>query len=176
MAALLAMAFLAAIALPPPEEKPVAFFAYGANLEEGTMRARAGWDGNASPAVLPGFRLVFQTNRDSWFGVANAIPDPSSSVAGAIYTLTPEQEKELDSESGVPDFYQKIKVRAMQRGGGEADAATYVLSGSPSFAPPSRPTVLAASKGLQQFGYAQSDQDNLVAAASEAQRKSGRAS
>ena len=108
--------------------------------------------------------------------MANAIPDPSSSVSGAIYMLTPEQEKELDKKSGVPDFYQKITVRARQKGGADVPAVTYVLSGSPSFAPPSRPTVLAASKGLQQFGYSQSEQDTLADAASEAQQKSGRGS
>ncbi len=174
--AALSLLFLAFAMYPKPEEKPVVFFAYGSNLEISTMRARAGGAENATPAILHGYRLVFQTNRDSEFGVANAIPDQTSSVAGAIYVLAPEQAKMLDKGSGGPDFYQKISITAEQRGGATLIAVTHVLSGTPSFAPPSRPIVLALSKGLQQFGYNQSEQDKIAAAASEAQQKSGRGS
>lgn len=172
--AALSLLFLAVIIFPKPEEAPVAFFAYGSNLEISTMRARAGGAENATPAILRGYRLAFQTNRDSEFGVANAIQDQSSFIAGAIYMLTPEQAKALDKASGVPDFYQKIPIVAEMQGGAKLPAATHVLSGAPSFAPPSRPIVLALSEGLQQFGYSQPEQDKVAAAASEAQQKSGR--
>ncbi len=170
---LLSLVFLAVIVLPKPLPGPEAFFAYGASLEFSTMRARAGGFANETPAALLGYRLVFQTNRHSEFGVANIVPDENSQVPGAVYFLSGEQAMALDGNSGSPGFYRKIPVTVTASNGSTINAVTYALSGSPTFAPPALATMQAASKGLQQFGYAKSEQDKLAAAAAEAAQKKG---
>lgn len=147
--------------------KPVFVFAYGGNLEKATFSSRSGGFGNAAPARLDGFSLAFQTNRNTEFGVANMVPDASGSVPGAIYTLDRLQSRALDADMGVPDFYRKAAVKATLPDGTMVDAETHILAGEPSFAPPSRPTMQAAAKGLAQFGYGSDDEGMLANAAAQ---------
>lgn len=165
---LVSFAFLVFIAMPREEKKPVAFFAYGANLDASTLRARAGGFENSTAAVLRGYKLAFQSNRNTEFGVANIVPDGSASVVGAIYVLTPGQMDALDKSANVPNFYAKKNVRVELANGQELDAVAYYLAGSAVFAAPSRPTLYAASEGLAQFGYGKGEQEGLSAAAAEA--------
>jgi len=74
--ALLALLFLAFLMLLRHDETPVLLFAYGTNMEIATMTARAGGFLEADPAVLDGYRLVFQTNRRTEMGVANLEASP----------------------------------------------------------------------------------------------------
>ncbi|HIH30546.1 TPA: gamma-glutamylcyclotransferase [Candidatus Micrarchaeota archaeon] len=171
---IVSLVFLVAIALPKPEQKPVAFFAYGTNLDASTMLSRSGGAASASPALLQGYRLAFQTSRNTEFGIPNLEADASSSVPGAIYFLSQEQSEAFDKASGIPDFYRKISVKVKTPAGSFVDAYTHVLSGQPSFAPPSKPTILAISKGLDEFGYSDEEKNSLALAASDAQEKSGR--
>ncbi len=174
--ALLAFACIAAILwlAAGRNETPALFFAYGANLDPGTMGARAGGYLNASAASLEGYRLAFQTNRDSKFGVANIVAEENASVDGAVYWLSGQQARSLDEKSGVPGFYRKITVE-VDSGGRMLDATAYLLDGSPVFMPPSKPYVDAAAAGLRHFGYGSKGGDTLVAAAAEAQARKGEA-
>lgn len=150
------------------ENKPLFVFAYGGNLDKATFISRAGGFENAAPARLDGYRLVFQTNRNTEFGVANIVNDAGGSVPGVIYTLGREQMRALDENMGVPDFYRKISAKATLPDGTQMDVETYSLAGEASFAPPSRPTVEAAAKGLVQAGYGSAETDALAKAAAEA--------
>ena len=147
--------------------KPVFVFAYGGNLEKATFASRSGSFENAAPARLEGFALVFQTNRGTAFGVANIVKDGNASVPGAIYTLDRQQAHSLDAAMGVPDFYRQIAAKATLPDGTLVDVETYLLAGTPSFAPPSRPIVEAAAKGLEQFGYGAAEEDSLAKAAAQ---------
>lgn len=171
--AALSAILLAFLALRAPEAPPVAFFAYGANMDAATMGSRAGGYLNSTPAVLKGFRLVFQAGSGSVFGVANLQQDAGSEVYGAVYYLSLPQLQSLDKSAGVPDFYRKVAVMAELQDGSAVQATAYVLPGIPMFAPPSRPTVLAATKGSDQFNYGQAGLQAIADAAAEAQQKSG---
>jgi Gamma-glutamyl cyclotransferase, AIG2-like len=173
-AILAAAAFLALLVLSSGQQAPTAsYFVYGANLDAATMRARAGGFLNSTPATLHGYRVAFQTNRNSEFGVANLVADQSGVAYGAIYDLTRQQAAFLDKAAGVPGFYEKRPVIAELSNGTEAAAAAYFLEGGVSYAPPSRPYMAAASQGLVQFGFGQDAQDALAASASEAGQKNG---
>jgi cation transport regulator ChaC len=144
---------------------PVYFFAYGAALDTATMKSRAGGFEAATAASLPGYRLVFQTNRRTEFGVANLAEGKEGRVYGAVYTLTGEQFALLEKSSGSRGFYRQIGVRAELPGGEEKDAVAFVLAGDATQAAPSRPYLVAAANGMKQFGYGEKEMRALSEAA-----------
>ena len=149
-------------------EKSVLFFAYGANLDSATMKSRAGGFESVVPARLPGFRLAFQTNRQTEFGVANILPDEQGSVAGALYTLTKEQIAALDKAAGFPKFYGKKNVKVRTLDGKEIAAVAYSLEGQTEFAAPSRAYLDAVLKGLASAGYGKEEEAQVGEAVSKA--------
>ena len=151
-------------------KRPAFIFAYGANLEKATFASRSGGFDNAAPARLDGYRLEFGTNKGTQFGVANIVKDENGSVPGAVYTLDRQEANALDADMGVPGFYGKISAKATLPDGTQVDVETHSLSGTPSLAPPSRPTVEAAAKGLQEFGYGQNESQLIVDAAASAKK------
>ena len=151
-------------------KRPTFIFAYGGNLEKATFASRSGGFDNAAPAVLYGYRLEFETNKGTQFGVANIVKDENDSVPGAVYTLDRQEADALDADMGVPGFYGKISAKATLPDGTQVDVETHSLSGTPSLAPPSRPTVEAAAKGLQEFGYGQNESQQIIDAAARAKR------
>ncbi len=165
VALLVALLFAAYIVLSAEERDPLPYFAYGANLDPPTLKARTGGFVGVQPAKAVGYRLVFQTNSFSAFGVASLEPSAGGQVAGALYRLSNEQASALDREEGVPNFYRKQEVKVLLSDGSFARAFTYVLAGEAVPRAPSRPYVLAASKGLAAFGYSQKEQDELAQAA-----------
>ncbi len=154
--------------------KPIAFFAYGANLGSSTLRSRAGGFESAEPARLPGYRLEFRSNRQSEFGVADMVADANGSVAGGLYMLTASEAAALDKAEGVPGFYRKIGVVAVRADGKGIPAVAYVLAGTAHFAAPSRPYLNATVGALLEFGYGKETLDEVGAAALEASQKSAR--
>jgi len=151
-------------------DNSVYFFAYGAALDTATMKARAGGFSNATAATASGFRLAFQTNKRSEFGVANLVGDPIGRVSGAVYVLSSEQFSELEKASGSAGFYRQIALRAQGADGKTVDAVTFVLAGETTAAPPSRPYLLAVSNGMREFGHGEADLDALSAAAQAARQ------
>ena len=162
-------AFLAFIALHR-SAGTAAFFAYGTDLETGTMKARAGGFVSADAARADGYSVAFQSAMGSKSGTANLVPDAKGSAPGAVYRLTPEQMQALEKAEGAPGFYAVQRIEARLANGSTVEAATHVLSGSVRPAAPSRPTMLAISTGLSEFGYKTAEQDALANAASEAGR------
>ncbi|MEM2137761.1 MAG: gamma-glutamylcyclotransferase family protein [Candidatus Anstonellaceae archaeon] len=167
--------FLVWIATSQQESsKPVLFFAYGANADRATMASRAGGFESVQPARLRDYRLSFQTNKNTDFGVANAIPEQGAEVAGALYVLTRAQIGALDKNANVPKFYEKKSVSVVGTDGKSYDAFAYFLSGDAYFAVPSRPYLNATLSGLQALGFGQNELDGVAAAAEEAVRKGSR--
>ena len=164
-ALLIALLFAAYVALSEVGRGSLPYFAYGANLDPSTLKARAGGFVGAQSAKLVGYRMVFQTNSFSAFGVANLEPGAGGQVAGALYRLSDGQVDALDNEQGVPSFYRRQEVEVLLADGSEERAFTYVLAGEAILRAPSRPYVLAASKGLNAFGYGQQEQYELAQAA-----------
>jgi len=146
-------------------EKPTLLFAYGANLDPAAMKARAGGFEGMVPAKLGGFRLAFQTNKRTEFGVANIVADKSASVPGAVYNLTSEQMALLDKSAGYPNFYGKKNVLVKTPDGREIAAIAYALAGEPAFASPSRTYLDAVIKGLANAGYGKEEETQVGLAA-----------
>lgn len=165
---LLSFLFVIWIAQPQGEEPPALFFAYGANLDSSTLAARAGGFEGVRLAKLDGYRLAFQTNRNSEFGVANLVQDAEGSVAGALYNLTPAQMAALDRYSNVPKFYEKKRLTVIGADGKGYDAAAYVLAGNAESAVPSGPYLNATMEALAKMGYGQEESASISAAAREA--------
>lgn len=76
------------------------YFAYGANLNRDSMRLRCPAANPVSSYHLPDWRLTFS-------GVATIQPSPGNRVPGAIWAITDECEKSLDSFEGYPTLYRK---------------------------------------------------------------------
>ena len=132
------------------------------------MAARAGGFEGAAAATAGGYSLSFQSSQNSEFGVANLVPDASASAPGAIYWLTPAQMEALERAEGVPGFYSRQYAEVRLANGTTVDAAMHVLAGEARPVAPSRPTVLAISTGLSEFGYGAAEQGALANAASQA--------
>ena len=165
---LLCAAFLAFVALQKPSAGRIALFAYGTDLGMATMKARAGGFGNATAALAEGYLVAFQSSQNSAFGVANLVPSAAASAPGAVYWLTPAQMEALEHTEGVPGFYSRQAVMVRLADGRMVNATTHVLAGNARPVAPSRPTVLAISDGLAQFGYGSAEQDALAKAALQA--------
>ncbi|MCS7110324.1 MAG: gamma-glutamylcyclotransferase, partial [Candidatus Caldarchaeum sp.] len=90
------------------------------------MKKRVGSWREIRPAVLRGYRLVFNVYSSSWRGgVANVVEDPDSSVYGAVYLLEESQLEKLDRYEGVPHLYHRRKV-LVDVGGSQVEAYIYV--------------------------------------------------
>jgi hypothetical protein len=102
------------------------YFAYGSNLSHAQMRERCPQSTPVSAHVLAGYRLEFVsagTQRWGEGGVATVVPDPGSSVPGALYRITPEDEARLDGFEGVnpaqPELGAYYKDETLLRYDGE---------------------------------------------------------
>jgi len=76
------------------------YFAYGANLNRESMSWRCPLAQPLRAVYLRDWRLTFATH-------ATIQPSAGSSVAGAIWGLTPECEESLDRFEGYPTYYHK---------------------------------------------------------------------
>ena len=76
------------------------YFAYGANLNQESMRQRCPDAVAIQPFYLIGHRLAFS-------GVATVLPDEHFRVPGALWAISEEDEKALDRFEGWPTMYRK---------------------------------------------------------------------
>jgi AIG2 family protein len=85
--------------------REVWYFAYGANMDDGTFRVRRGIRApECRPGRIKGYRLRFNLDgRPRGKATpANLHPDPGAEVWGVIYRITRRDLLRLDSTEGVP--------------------------------------------------------------------------
>ncbi|MDW7978931.1 MAG: gamma-glutamylcyclotransferase family protein [Candidatus Caldarchaeum sp.] len=129
------------------------YFAYGSNLDQEGMRRRVGGWYDLRPAVLRGFRLVFDVYSSSWKGgVADVVEDENGVVYGAAYLLDEQQLEKLDKYEGVPHLYHRRKVSVLVEGSA-VDAFIYVGSSPRTALKPSPEYLSLMLKGLKKIGY-----------------------
>ena len=89
------------------------YAAYGSNLDPAQMVQRAPHSPQRGTGWLMGWRLTFGGENRGWEGaLATVVEDPGSNVFVALYDMTPQDERELDSwEGGDIGLYRKIRVR-----------------------------------------------------------------
>ncbi|MDW8062817.1 MAG: gamma-glutamylcyclotransferase family protein [Candidatus Caldarchaeum sp.] len=148
---------------------PVWYFAYGSNLDQEGMKKRVGSWREIRPAVLKGYRLVFNVYSSSWRGgVANVVEDPDSSVYGAVYLLEESQLEKLDRYEGVPHLYHRRKV-LVDVGGSQVEAYIYVGTNPRQRIIASTEYVALLVKGLRRLGFGE-DVVNMVKSSAERQK------
>lgn len=129
------------------------YFAYGSNLDQDAMRRVVGGWREVKPAVLRGFRLVFNVYSVSWKGgVANVVEDSSGVVYGAAYQLEEEQLSRLDKHLGVPNQWVRRKT-VIEIEGRPVEAFIYVGANPRKYFQPSPAYISMMLRGLRRLGY-----------------------
>ena len=85
------------------------YFAYGSNINHfQMMNIRCSGSKYIKSFSLKDYKLIFcHPNKPNKFGYANIIKKKGSKVLGAIWEITKEHEKILDSYEQFPNIYQK---------------------------------------------------------------------
>jgi len=85
------------------------YFAYGSNLNHHQMKnIRCFGSKCIKSFFLKNYKLIFShPNKLNKFGYGNIMKKKGSKVAGAIWDITKEHEKILDSYEQFPDIYKK---------------------------------------------------------------------
>ena len=88
------------------------YFAYGSNMDIAQMAVRCHKATLLGSGLLAGYRF-----RIDGRGFATVDKEPSASVLGLVWELTPEDEANLDRFEGVPRFYTRetFEVRHDER-------------------------------------------------------------
>jgi hypothetical protein len=77
------------------------YFAYGGDMDLGTLRSRAGDAAVFSPARLVGYRLAFFGHDPIWDGgVETLVKDAQAEAWGVLYRLRPAEWERLDTCMG----------------------------------------------------------------------------
>ncbi|WP_419581095.1 gamma-glutamylcyclotransferase family protein [Stieleria magnilauensis] len=91
------------------------YFAYGSNCNQAIMEKKGVAFTSAEPAVLPGYRLLFNKMAlrealPSGIGFANINEDPAGEVEGILYEIADDSLGRLDESERYPDHYGRIEV------------------------------------------------------------------
>jgi gamma-glutamylcyclotransferase (GGCT)/AIG2-like uncharacterized protein YtfP len=114
------------------------YFAYGANLNLEGMQYRCPNAKPVKPFYLENWRLSFS-------GVATVQPSPGDYVPGALWALTEDCEKSLDTFEGYPYLYRKQTIKI-----GKDEIMFYVMNSDP----PSEPGIsylITIAEGYQDW-------------------------
>jgi hypothetical protein len=117
------------------------YFSYGSNMDVSQMLLRCPCARLLGPAQLPNHRLDFTLfSQTRQCGCPDIIPQPSSSVYGALYSLSDPDLLALDTYEGVPrQKYHRITVTVLDPTHTPVKTFTYaVLHKSPTTQKPSR--------------------------------------
>lgn len=121
------------------------YWAYGSNLCRASMRRRC-------PGARFVGRLDVQDARLVFRGVADVVVDKGSFVPGGLWSITPEDERELDHYEGVASrFYLKRYLR-MNVGDRVRKILFYQMRMSTGVMPPSQAYLDVIARGYGDFG------------------------
>ena len=94
----------------PDQQDSLWYYAYGSNLYKPRFIERIGPWQKEQPAILKGYKRVYESRHKGSNAYANILADENSEVQGALYLISPDQAKILDKYEGVPDHYIRIYV------------------------------------------------------------------
>ena len=137
-------------------KQEVWYFAYGANMDDGTSRARRGIQAlECRPGRIKGYRLRFNLDGRprGKAAPANLHRDPGAEVWGVLYRITRRDLLRLDSTEGVPGRgYRHIEIAAEDRNGRVVQAVTYMAQGNEVDGKPSLRYITLLRDGARAHG------------------------
>jgi gamma-glutamylcyclotransferase (GGCT)/AIG2-like uncharacterized protein YtfP len=102
------------------------YFAYGSNMAGPVMQAACAEHRFLGPARLPGYRFAFMRRSvRTGTGVADILPDPESSVWGALYELERDRLGLLDRKETLGSGYEHLDVMVLTGDGHSHQAMAY---------------------------------------------------
>lgn len=129
------------------------YFAYGSNLSKKQIGERCPMARPVSAVTLHHYRLVFSGWSRKWRGgVATIQPFRGEKVAGAIYELSEEDMKRLDSYQDCPAKYSRIKVGVNNDFGELIEVVTYIRAQRAEEARPSQEYLAVIQQGYRDWG------------------------
>ena len=115
------------------------YIAYGSNINLQQMAYRCPTAKPVHTGMLKGFELQFK-------GVATIAPKENSQVPVLLWTLTPQDERNLDKYEGYPNFYRK-EVFEITLNGRNCEAMVYIMNGNTPLSEPSEQYYNSIEKG-----------------------------
>jgi cation transport regulator ChaC len=138
-----------------PAEK-IWYFAYGANMDDGTFRIRRGIEAlEYRSGRVKGYQLRFNLDGrpKGKSAPANLHPDPNAEVWGILYRITRRELLRLDLTEGVPGRgYQHIEIDAEDRDGRVVRAIAYMARGKEVDGKPSLRYITLIRDGARAHG------------------------
>ena len=127
-------------------EKTILYFAYGSNLSYAHMARRC-------PAARPVGPLVVADGRLTFRGMADVVGVRGWEVAGGIWRITRQCERELDRCEGVASrIYMKRFLTLAVDGGEPEDCLFYQMRTSRGIMPPPDYYIETIARGYADFG------------------------
>jgi len=136
----------------------ITYFAYGANLDLSGMRRRCPNHERLSRATLPDHRLVFR-------GVADVEPASGEFVQGALYRITPQHLRSLDSFEGYPRLYIRKELMVVPEAGEPVMATLYQMNGRQGYSPPHNGYLDIILAGYRDWGIPEEYLRSIIKAA-----------
>lgn len=132
------------------------YFAYGANMDDSTLRVRRGIEPlDCRSGSIKGYRLRFNLDGHprGRSAPANLYPDPDAEVWGVLYRITRRDLIGLDATEGVPGRgYRHVQVAAEDRSGRTVRAVTYMAQGKEIDGQPSLRYITLLRDGARAHG------------------------
>ncbi len=127
------------------------YFAYGSNLNLKQIKRRCPKIKPLKAVLLKNYRLTFRNDRRSR-GVADIVPSQGDKVQGALYELTPQCLRALDSYEGWPRLYDRCLVQVEDAQGSIIEAFAYRMGPEYVGAPPADDYFKIIEAGFRHWG------------------------
>lgn len=132
------------------------YLAYGSNLNIEQMRYRCPSARIIGTAVIEGYQLLFKGSKTGSYLTIE--PRDGASVPVAVWSVTEEDEQNLDHYEGFPTFYYKKELRLPIKGikTGKMrvrDTFVYIMDERRPLGIPSRMYMQTCFEGYRDFGF-----------------------
>lgn len=128
------------------------YFAYASNLNQEQMRERCPDSKPLFRATLPNYKLVFFGWSRRWRGgVASIRHFRGERVLGAVYEITEQCLRQLDSHEGYPRTYDHLKATVFDVDGEPVEVITYIGKGQAEETKPSPEYLAVIRQGYKDW-------------------------